>query len=218
MSATETGRRGYSSAHRQELAAVTRSRILQAGQLLFERDGFAGTTMAAVAAEAGVSLKTVYVHFETKSGLLRALWQLLLAGSDDDAPVLEREWFVEVLEEPDPERQLRLNARNSRRVKARAGAVMTVIRDAARSDDDLRALWELISSDFHTNQAAVVRSLAEKSALRGGLGRAQATDILWTLNHPDTWQLLVTQCGWTHRRYETWTADTACAQLLAART
>jgi hypothetical protein len=91
---------------------------------------------------------------------------------------------------------------------------MSVIRDAARVDDDLRELWELIASDFHANQAAIVRSLAERSALRADLGEAEATDILWTVNHPDMWQLLVTQRGWSHRRYETWTADTACAQLL----
>ena len=56
----------------QEQAAATRTQILASAQLLFERDGYAATSMAAVAADAGVSLKTVYVAFETKSGLLRA--------------------------------------------------------------------------------------------------------------------------------------------------
>ena len=43
--------------------------------------------MAAVAADAGVSLKTVYVVFETKSGLLRAIWHHVLRGDGDGVPV-----------------------------------------------------------------------------------------------------------------------------------
>ncbi len=58
--------------------------------------------MAAIAAEAGVALKTVYVAFETKSGVLRALWHLLLRGDDENRPVGERRWHLEVIEEPDP--------------------------------------------------------------------------------------------------------------------
>ena len=36
--------------------------------------------MEQIAAEAGVALKTVYIGFTTKSGLLRALWDLRLKG------------------------------------------------------------------------------------------------------------------------------------------
>ena len=43
--------------------------------------------MDAIAAEAGVALKTVYSAFATKAGVLRALWDLLLKGDADDAPV-----------------------------------------------------------------------------------------------------------------------------------
>ena len=77
--------RPYNSPRRREQAAATRREILEAAQRLFERQGYATTTMAAIAAEAGVALKTVYVAFETKSGLLRALWHLLLRGDEGDA-------------------------------------------------------------------------------------------------------------------------------------
>ena len=72
-------KRRYDSPRRREQAAATRREILEAAQRLFERQGYAATTMAAIATEAGVALKTVYVAFETKSGVLRALWNLLLA-------------------------------------------------------------------------------------------------------------------------------------------
>src|SRR5436309_7486340 len=111
--------RRYESPRRREQAAATRREILGAAQRLFERQGYTATTMAAIAAEAGVALKTVYVAFETKSGVLRALWHLLLRGDEDDAPVGEREWFHQLLAEPDAEQQLGLMARQSRITKLR---------------------------------------------------------------------------------------------------
>jgi AcrR family transcriptional regulator len=110
-------RRAYHSPRRQQQAAATRHGILLAAQGLFETQGYPATTMEAIAAAAGVALKTVYLAFTTKSGLLRALWDLLLKGDQEDAAVAERSWYREVVEELDPERQLRLNARNARVVK-----------------------------------------------------------------------------------------------------
>ena len=205
-------KRRYDSSRRREQAAATRTAILEAAQRLFEQQGYTGTTMAAIAAEAGVSLKTVYVAFETKAGVLRGLWHRLLRGDEIDVPVGERSWYREVLDEPDPERQLRLNARNSRIVKQRAGMLLDVFRGAAPSDPEINELWTRVQREFYDNQRAIVESLASKDAL--ALDVTRATDILWTLNHPNQWQLLVVDRGWTPAEYERWFADTACAQLL----
>src|SRR5438552_11937761 len=110
MAEAVKGKRRYDSSRRRDQAAATRRDILEAAQRLFERQGYAATTMAAIAAEAGVALKTVYIAFEVKSGVLRALWNLLLRGDADAAPVAERAWYREILDEPDPARQLRLTA------------------------------------------------------------------------------------------------------------
>ena len=206
--------RRYDSPRRREQAAATRLAILDAAQRLFERDGYGPTTMAAIAAEARVSLKTVYVAFETKGGVLRALWNLRLRGGPDEAPIGQQAPYREVLDEPDPERQLRLNARNSRQGKLRIGPLGEVIRSASPLDPDIAALWRRINSDYHANQRQIVESLRAKNALRPGLDVRRATDILWTINHPDTWNLLVTLRGWTPARYEAWAAEAACTQLL----
>jgi AcrR family transcriptional regulator len=214
MAKAVKGTRPYDSPRRREQAAATRREILDAAQRLFEQQGYAATTMAAVAAEARVALKTVYIAFETKSGLLRALWHLLLRGDEEESPVTERDWYREVLEEPDPERQLRLNARNSKTVKLRIAPLIEVIRNAASVDPDIEKLWSRIQTDFYDNQRAIVKTLHDREALRRGLDVTRAADILWTLNHPNVWQLLVVERGWTPDRFEKWFADTASAQLL----
>jgi AcrR family transcriptional regulator len=206
--------RPYNSPHRREQAEATRRKILEAAERLFEEQGYAATPMSAIAREAGVALKTVYLAYETKSGVLRALWNRLLRGGPGDQPVGEREWYREALEEADPERQLRLNARNSRAGKARIGGVLDVIRNAAPVDGDIAALWRRIESEYHSNQGAIVENIAKKRALKRGLSVARATDVLWTINHPDNWRLLVGERGWDPETYERWCADLACDQLL----
>jgi AcrR family transcriptional regulator len=173
--------------------------------------------MAAIAAEARVALKTVYLAFGTKRAVLLALWHLLLRGDEEPVPVGERSWFREVGDEPDPERQVRLTARNSRLVKERAGALLEVIRDAASSDHELASLWRRIQSDFYDNQRAIVQNLHEKGALKRGLDVARGADVLWTLNHPSLYWLLAGERGWTAEQYEQWLADLLGAQLLRRR-
>jgi hypothetical protein len=151
---------------------------------------------------------------ETKSGVLRALWNLLLRDGEEDVPVAEQEWYRTVLEEADPERQLRLNARNSSAGKVRIGAILEVISTAAPTDSEIDALWNRIQTDYHANQKAIVVSLREKNALHPALSVERATDILWTINHPAVWHLLVRERGWTPKQYEQWSGDVARGQLL----
>ena len=108
----------------------------------------------------------------------------------------------------------RLNARNSRRVKVRIAALLEVIRTAAPVDPDIEALWDRIQTEYHANQRVIVESLTDKQALMSGLDVGRATDILWALNHPNLWQLLVGERGWPPEDYEQWTGDLACSQLL----
>lgn len=214
MSQPARATRRYDSSRRREQAAGTRRDILGAAQPLFVRDGYRATTVAAIAAAAGVSARTVYVAFESKSGVLRALWNARLRGDDDDVPVAGRDWYREVLDETDPVRRLRLDVRNSRIVKVRLGGVLDVIRDAAPEDADIAALWKRIETEFHANQRAVVEPMHAWGVLREGLDVDRAADILWTVVHPSLWRLLVGVRGWSPEEYEAWCAEVACAQLL----
>lgn len=207
-------RRPYASPRRAEQAAETRLRILRAAQARFERDGYAATSMAAIARDAGVAPRTVYLAFETKSALLRALWHRVLRGEDASVPVGEQPWYREVLAEPDPERRLRLNMRNSRAVKERAAGVLEVIRAAAPGDPEIGALWARIQAEFHENQRVVAQSLADDGALARDLDADAAADLLWALNHPSFYALLAGERGWSADRYERRLGDLLCRELL----
>jgi AcrR family transcriptional regulator len=208
--------RRYDSSLRARQATDRRMTLAAVARQMFVENGYPATTMEAVAAAADVSLKTVYNAFATKSGLLRAVWDLSLKGDLDDAPVAERDWYTAVLAEPDPHRQLALTAENSRIVKTRIGPILKVIRDAAPVDGDLGALWDLIQTDFWANQHAIVEHLAGGGALRAGLDVRRATDLLWTLNHPDVWLLLVHRQRWSPAEWQAWFTETSQLQLLGS--
>jgi len=214
MSSTSPPRRSYDAPRRREQAAATRQAVMDAARELFERESYPATSVAAIAETAQVTPRTVYLGFETKAGLLRAIWNRALRGERDDTPVAEHRWFQEVLNEPDSERTLRLNARNSRRFKERSTKLLQVIRDAAPLEPAIAELWERIQVEYYSNQLAVVRSLGP-GALRPGLGERRAADIIWSLNHPNTWIQLSVLRGWTPAQYERWVGDTSCQQLLA---
>jgi AcrR family transcriptional regulator len=206
--------RRYESPRRRDQAAATRELILTAAQRLFERDGYSATTIAAIAREAGVSPKTVYLGFDSKSGLLRAVWHLLLRGDAGEAPMSRRPFYQALLAEPDAERQITILAHNARLVKERSGRLLAVIRSAALTDPDSAELWARIQAEFYEMQPPIIESLRRKKALRRGLDPVRAADLLWTLNHPEVWLLLVHERGWTPAEWEDWFARAARSELL----
>ena len=66
-------KRRYDSPRRAEQARQTRAAVVEAARRLFLRDGFAATTIAAIAAQAQVSVETIYKAFGGKPGLVRAI-------------------------------------------------------------------------------------------------------------------------------------------------
>jgi AcrR family transcriptional regulator len=207
-------RRRYESPRRRQQAQQTRGAILDAAQELFTDRGYTATAMPAIAVRAGVALKTVYLAFGTKAGVLHALWDVRLGGDDQPIPVVDRPWYRQLLQADDPQALLRTAASQSRRTKDRAGDVMRIVRHAAVTDPAIADLWQRIETEFRTVLSGFAHRLEQLGALTTGLDVTAATDILWTLNHPDTWYLLVRRCGWTADRYEQWVGDTLLTQLL----
>jgi AcrR family transcriptional regulator len=208
------GARRYHSPRRQEQARLTRRAILDAALALFVDRGYLATSLTDIAQRAGVALTTIQANFGTKARVLAALWDLVIAGDDAAIPVAERTWFRETLAEPNARRQLELHARTSQQVKHRAGALMEVIHRAAQADPEIGERWRAMQDEFLENQELVADSLATKGALRADLDGRQAAEMLWILNHPSLYHLLVHERGWSEERYERWLADAFIHQLL----
>jgi len=206
--------RSYDSPLRRQQAAATRELILKAAQRRFEHDGYQAASVPTIAAEASVSPKTVHMAFQTKAGLLRAVWEARLAADEAALPVFERRWFRDLDADPDPEGKLRRLASQSREVKGRSGDLMEVIRNAAAVDSPIAELWDDIEAKLLNVQRAVVDQLEAIGALRHDLEVESASEVLWTLNHPSVWHLLVRRRGWMPEQYEQWTGDAFCAELL----
>jgi AcrR family transcriptional regulator len=216
MPAAVNPRRGYDSPRRREQAAETRRKILDAAEELFARDGYPAIAMPAIADRAGVALKTVYLAFGTKAGVLHGLWDVRLGGDDQPVPVTERPWYRQLMQADDPHQLVRAGARQSRVTKDRAGDLMRIIRQAAVTEPALADLWDRIETEFRAVLGGFAERLAGLGSLAPGVDVTRATDLLWTLNHPDTWYLLVRHCGWTADAYEQWVGDTLSAQLLGS--
>jgi AcrR family transcriptional regulator len=205
--------RSYVSPLRQEQAAATRRAVLAAARALFEREGYVATSMPAVAAAAGVAVKTLYLAFGTKPELLRAVWQDRLAGDEAAVPVRQRGWYQE-LERADSVRgKIAALVRQSGHVKTRTGRLLIVIRDAASTDPLVAALWDEIEQKLHDVTTGFVDQLVAARALSPDLDPAAAADAVWALNHPSTWHLLVVQRGWSDDAYERW-LERSFTQLL----
>lgn len=207
-------RRSYDSSRRQEQARTTRRAVLDAARRLFVEQGYATTTMGAVAAGAGVSVETVYKAFANKAGLVKALFDVAVVGDDEPVPMLQREFVQRNQAEPDPRRKLTAYGEHLTQVGARTSAILLLVRDAAATDSGAAALLQQLQAERLTGMTAFARHLAEGGHLRDGVTVDEARDVLWTYNSVELWNLLVDQRGWSPERFGDWVGRQLVAALL----
>jgi AcrR family transcriptional regulator len=208
-------RRRYDSSGRQEQARRNRRAVLEAARLLFLERGFAAATMPAVASAAGVSVQTVYKMFGSKPRLAKAVFDVAIAGDDAPIPVLKRPLLGRVREEPDPRARFRLYGRFLAEVAPRHVPVQLVIRDAAATDREARAVWAELQAERLRGMTQFASALHRDGHLRHGVSVNEARDVLWTYNSAELFQLLVIERGWSPKRYGRWVADALIAALVA---
>src|SRR6185295_2951754 len=133
-------RRAYSSTVRREQAAQTRSRILDAASELFESNGYARTTIVAIAQRAEVAADTVYAIFGSKARILTALIDVRLAPAAGVANVMDRPQAHAVRDEVDQRRQIAAFARDMAGVSARVRPVYEILRTASAVEPEMAAI------------------------------------------------------------------------------
>lgn len=204
-------RRTYRSVRRAEQAEETRRHILEAASKSFLARGYAKTTIAQIAAEAGTSTETVYAAFGTKPTLLARAVQAALAV-DGKGPLASADADA-VRREPNPREHLRLFARDIAKVLARVSALFDVLW-SARGEPGIDALYRRMQKGRLENLRVMVGWLADKGGLRPGLDPDQAAETVWALASPQLYRMLTEVQGWSSDRFAMWLAETLGATLL----
>src|SRR5882757_3417256 len=215
--ANEGGRvkRSYESRLRRERAEATRLAIAGAAGRLFAERGYAATSIDEIAAAAAVGRATVFSSVGGKPELLKEAYRLAVRGSANaNTPLGQQARSRRISAEPDAHKLLAGYAGVMADVGRRLAPLYEAVRAAAHADPEARELWHLITEERRSAATGIVRRLVERDALLPGLDHQSASDILWVLNDPALYQLLVTQRRWTQRRFRSWLTHSMQTQLL----
>src|SRR3954464_2884275 len=168
--------RRYDTARRQAAAQQRRDTIVETARRLFIRDGFSRTTVAAIAAEAGVSEETVYKGFGNKVALVRAIRENALAGTG--ATHAERRSDRMQSTQKDAREIIRGWSVLATEVAPRVAPVLLLVRDAAASDPELAKLQDEMDAARLTRMTQNARTLLNGGHLRKGITIDAAADLL----------------------------------------
>ncbi|WP_043667099.1 TetR/AcrR family transcriptional regulator [Streptomyces xylophagus] len=205
-----TPRRSYNSEGRREAARRNRAAVLEACRELLFREGYHATTVRAVAERAGVSAETVYKSFGGKPGMVKALWDITLAGDDEPVPMGDRPQVQEVLATRELGTKFRLYAAYVRGIHERITPLFALLTQAG---PDVGEVLELGEQERLTGVTAFVTHLAETGALAPRADPALVADAVWALAGPQLYTQLTAGRGWSADTYEEWLADTLTATL-----
>jgi AcrR family transcriptional regulator len=212
--------RSYRSPRRETQARQTRARIIAAAARGFLARGYSGTTMRAVAADAGVALPTVELAFGTKARLLKAVIDVAIAGDDDHAAMLERPWAARAESTADPAEFVAAFARQLTVSAGRAAGLTAAALEGARADQDIAEVAAQLMSQRQVMAAWLVDGILLRSAPGGrASGRASrdaAVDTVWALMDPVIFCRLTENRGWTPDQFQRWFTDTVTRVLLPA--
>jgi AcrR family transcriptional regulator len=205
-------KRPYDASGRRERARRTRDAVIEAAERRFLRDGYGPTTVASIAADAGVSADTVYKAFGSKPGLVDAIRVRALQGAGT-VPAEARSDALHTSER-DPRKILEEWGRLTTEVAPRVAPILLLIRTAAASDPEALRLRDEMDADRLRRMTDNARRLKKAGHLRAGISLAQAADVLWTYSAPELYELLVLRRGWTITRYGRFVADSMIDALL----
>ena len=210
--ATVKSKRRYDSERRREQARRTRQRIIEVAERRFLHDGYAATTVASVAADAGVSADTVYKGFGGKTGLVRAIREQALEG-EGPRPAEERSDELQQTAR-DPRTIIEGWGRLTTEVAPRVAPILLLMRDAAAVDAEAARLRDEMDADRLRRMTDNARRLRATGAVRPGITLAQTADVLWTYSAPELYELLVLRRTWSRKRFGRFVADAMADALL----
>ena len=215
MTKLNSPKRTYDSSRRQAQANETRRHILEAARKLFIERGYAGATAEAIAADAGVSVQTIYAIFKNKKRILVSLMNVSpTTGIEDHTPMFERANVQAVAQERDQRRQLQMFAEVVAGNLDQVAAVFEIMTEAAKIEPEFERIVQKLNKQRLEHMIFAVRDFATNGSFRDNMDRAHARDIVWTLTSGEVFLLLTRDRGWSKEKYAEWLADMLIRALL----
>lgn len=191
---------------RRQRSALTRQTIIEAAHQLFTTRGFHGATVEAIAKQAGVAPQTIYFIFNNKARLISAVIDAAVMGPEEKTPQ-EQTWWKEMLDEPDPTAALQIFIRGAGPAFARASTISEVLAAAARTDDEVREIFDHHETMRREGFGQVLDALATKGSLRPDIPRERLLDIFLVVYGDATYHQFTTQMGWAHEDVMDWLCE-----------
>jgi AcrR family transcriptional regulator len=204
----------YVSQVRDEQARRTRRAIVNAAHALFLAQGYAATTIDAIAEAAHVSRRTVFNSVGGKAAVLKLAWDWAVVGDDEPIALVERPAVQAIVTEPDPRKSLLLWVRTANEIAGRTAPLGEVLTAAA--DIDLAAAELLAEANRNRllGAAMFIRYLASLDGLAAGLTEQRAAELCWALTDGHLYRLLVGQRGWSAADFDASLYNSLAAALL----
>lgn len=205
-------RRRYDASRRQEQARQGRERIMDVAIEKFLADGFASTTVAAIAAAAAVSPDTIYKSFGGKPGLVRALCERGLQGGGT-TPAEQRSDALQQSQQ-DPAQLMLALGRLASEVAPRVAPLMLLLKAAVDADPDMARLLTELNDTRLQRMTDNARHMVGRGIIRGDLSVEEAAEISWIYTSPELYGLLVRDRGWSPERFGRFVGHSLAAALL----
>jgi AcrR family transcriptional regulator len=196
-----SARRPYRSGRRAQQAEQTRRVVVQAAHDLFVANGWSATGMREVAAIAGVAIETVYSHFSSKRGLLRAVVDAAAVGDDVAVPLAQRPEFLAMGR---GRRAARIQAAGHllATVQMRTAPIAKLLREGAHAEEEIAEMLQSTRDRQRRDIATALELILSRPPT------VAERDGVWAIASPEVYLLLVEQSGWAPEQYEAWIATT----------
>jgi AcrR family transcriptional regulator len=192
--------RTYQSEVRKQRAARTRRAVLVAARDLFRSRGYAGTSVSDIAAEAGVSVDTVYTSVGRKPQLLLAVIDMTLGGGDAPVAAEDRGYVRAIRAARTAEQKIGAYAEGLREVMPATAPLISALHEGALSDPDCAKVHEHLDDRRAANMRRFAADLRTTGRLRDDLDDVAVADIVWATNSVEYYTLLRAR-GWSAERY-----------------
>jgi AcrR family transcriptional regulator len=200
--------RNYRSPLRDERAHQTRRAILESARLRFTTNGYAATTIAEIAADAGVAVDTVYAAVGPKPALFRLLLETAISGTDVAVAAEERAYVRQIRAAGSAREKIDIYAHAVSVVLERMAPLQLVLSEAAAYATELAQMRDEIDERRARNMRLFASELAATGHLRPVIDTEEVGDVVWATSSFQLYSLLVSRRGWSGDRYARWLRDT----------